>query len=171
MTVKDLKPDEYNPYYQSYVGKVRPGEMLEILKENSLVVSSFLRGIDQDKLSFRYAAGKWTIKEIILHIIDTERVFAYRALCIARRDKTEFPGFDHDAYVASSQAEARSMDSLLLEYTNVRAATVSLYENFDAQDGTQIGIASGNRLSVRAIAFIIAGHENHHLEIIKSRYL
>ncbi|MBJ7882691.1 DinB family protein [Gelidibacter salicanalis] len=171
MTINDLKPDEYHPYYQPYVSKVGQGNVLDILKNNSELVSSFLNTIDQGKLGFRYAEGKWTIKEIVLHLIDTERIFAYRALCIARKDKTDLPGFDQDAYVVNSQADTRSIKSLLWEYSTVRSATVSLFESFDNQAWMHSGVSSENRLSVRAIAFIIVGHENHHLEIIKARYL
>src|SRR5690606_27112498 len=123
------------------------------------------------KLDYRYAQDKWTIKEILLHLIDTERVFAYRAMCIARKDLTELPGFDQDAFVVHSHANERSVESLLSEYRNVRMATVSLFDSFDLRGLEQIGVANGSDLSVRAIVFIIIGHENHHLQIIKERYL
>ncbi|OBX23773.1 DinB family protein [Gelidibacter algens] len=171
MTISKLSSDEYNPYYQPYIDKVGGGDIHKTLKNNREVVTSFFKGISNDRLSFRYAEDKWTIKEILLHVIDTERVFAYRALCIARQDKTKLPGFDQDAYVAYCHANERTLESLLSEYNNVRAATVSLFESFDDKALTQIGIASESALSVRAVAFIIVGHENHHLQIIKARYL
>ncbi|WP_299390904.1 DinB family protein [uncultured Gelidibacter sp.] len=171
MSVRNLSSDEYNVYYQPYLDKVGEGGALEILKGSRNIVSSFLEGIKEEKFAFRYAEGKWTIKEVLLHLIDTERVFAYRALCIARKDQTKFSGFDQDDYVANSQANERSVESLLLEYKNVRSATISLFESFNDEALLQTGYASNSQLSVRAIAFIIVGHENHHLDIIKSRYL
>jgi len=171
MRVADLNITEYNSYYQPYIEKSGSGPILEGLRSNAILLATFVKTIDEEKLTYRYATGKWTIKEIVLHLIDTERVFAYRALCIARKDKTQFPGFDQDAYVANSEANTRTIDCLLTEYANVRAATVSLYENFNAGNWLELGTASHSAVSVRAIAFIIVGHENHHLHLIKSRYL
>lgn len=171
MTISDLSSDEYNPYYQPYIDNTGDEDISNTLRDNRVLIPSFIESINTDRLDFRYAEGKWTIKEIILHLIDTERVFAYRALRIARHDKTELPGFDHDNYVGSSCANTRTLESLLSEYDSVRGATVTLFENFDDKALSQIGIVSGNELSVRAIVFIIVGHENHHLQIIKERYL
>lgn len=114
---------------------------------------------------------KWTIKEILQHLIDTERLFAYRALRVARNDRTELPGFDQDAFVVHSNAHERSIVSLLSEYQSVRLATLSLFESFDDRNLAQIGVINGSSLSVRAIVLIIVGHENHHLEVIKKQYL
>lgn len=171
MTINDLSSDEYNPYYQPYIDKVGDEDILNTMKTNCKTVPSFLKSINSDRLDFRYAEGKWTIKEILLHLIDTERVFAYRALRIARHDKTELPGFDQDNYVASSDANTRTLESLLSEYDSVRAATLTLFESFDDKALQQIGVASESEISVRAMAFIIVGHENHHLQIIKECYL
>ena len=167
----ELKTEEYHSYYQPYIEKVGAVPVLEVLRSNAIMLTTFIRAVDKEKLTYRYADGKWTIKEILLHLIDTERVFAYRALCIARKDKTDFPGFDQDAYVAYSEANNRTLDSLLTEFANVRAATVSLFENFSTENWFELGTASHSAVSVRAIAFIIVGHENHHLQLIKSRYL
>jgi uncharacterized damage-inducible protein DinB len=171
MTISELSSDEYNPYYQLYIDKVGSGDIFNALRTNREVVTPFFKGISNDRLSFRYAEDKWTVKEILLHLIDTERVFAYRALCIARHDHTEFPGFDQDDYVACSNANERTIESLLSEFDSVRAATITLFESFDDKALAQTGMASESRLSVRAVAFIIVGHENHHLQIIKARYL
>ncbi len=171
MTKEEIGSDEYNNYYQSYLDKAGDNNVFDSLRTNHKTIIPFFNSISSEKFLYRYAKDKWTIKEILLHLIDTERVFAYRAMCIARRDKTELPGFDQDAYVANSRANARSLDDLLSEYTRVRMATLSLYESFDDADLIQIGIANRSNLSVRAIAFIIVGHENHHLQIIKERYL
>lgn len=168
----ELSPDEYHPYYQPYISRVMESHnVLGALRSHQKTVVSFIKGIEKKKLLYRYAEGKWSIKEIILHLIDTERIFAYRALCIARHDKTGLPGFDQDAFVVNSRADGRSVESLLSEYEDVRNATVSLFESFDQKTLTEIGIASNSGLSVRAAGFIIVGHASHHVQIIKERYL
>ncbi|RXJ45952.1 DinB family protein [Gelidibacter gilvus] len=171
MTKRDIGSDEYNSYYQPYIDKTGDGNVFDSLRNNSEIIIQFFKTIKKEKLDYRYAEDKWTIREILLHLIDTERVFAYRAMCIARKDMTELPGFDQDAFVVHSQANERSVESLLSEYRNVRMATVSLFDSFDLKSLEQIGVANGSDLSVRAIVFIIIGHENHHLEVIKERYL
>lgn len=171
MISTDLSASEYSPYYQPYIDRVGAGDVLEILKVNCEAIDAFMRTIPDDRLSFQYAEGKWTIKQILLHMIDTERVMCYRALCIARMDQIELLGFDHDAYVDSSHAKKRSMKSLLNEYKAVRSATVALYASFNEQAWLRKGKASGSSVSVRALAFIIAGHEKHHVELIRSLYL
>nr|WP_321235395.1 DinB family protein [uncultured Psychroserpens sp.] len=171
MTKEDLSKSEYNPYYETYIEKAGALALYEGLKTNGDLTIAFLESIPEDKLEYRYEAGKWTVKEIIQHLIDTERVFMYRALCIARQDKTLFPGYDQDAYAASCEANQRSMYSLMNEYKAVRLASIILFESFTKEMLTQIGIASNSNLSPRAVAFIIIGHENHHCDVIKERYL
>lgn len=167
----ELNSDEYNSYYQPYIDKVEDIELLDALKHNQKTVISFIKSIAEDRLCYRYADGKWSIKEIVLHLIDTERIFAYRALRIARNDKTEMSGFDQDFFVSHSYADNRSIHDLLSEYESVRMATISLFANFDDKTLSEKGIANNSSLSVRAAAFIIAGHEKHHLQIIEERYL
>lgn len=171
MTAKDLRPNEYNPYYQTYIIKTKDFNLKEGLQSNFETVQLFLKSIPKDKLEYRYADGKWSIKEVIQHIIDTERIFAYRALRIARQDQTPLPGFDQDDYVAPSKANKRSIESLLQEYASVRIATKSLFDSFDNEMLISIGTASNSNLSARAAGFIIIGHENHHCEVIRERYL
>ena len=171
MTVKDLRADEYNSYYDAYLRKTNDVTLKEGLKSNLETIISFLEDIPEPKLDYHYAEGKWTIKEVILHIIDTERIFAYRALCIARQDESMFPGFDQDAYVPVSNANERSFRSLLDEYKAVRLATIALFDSFDDKVLLQTGTASNSVVSVRALGFILLGHENHHCEIIQERYL
>lgn len=171
MTKKELNPGEYNSYYQLYIDKIGDVNIWEFLKTNHESVISFIKGIDESKFDYRYAEGKWSIKEVVLHLIDTERVFAYRALRIARKDKTELSGFDQNAYAVHGHADERNICDLLSEYKNVRLATISLFESFDEIALTEIGVVSNSPLSVRAVAFIIVGHEDHHLQIIKERYL
>lgn len=170
MTARDLQPSEYNPYYRTYIGKVEDIELLKSLDSNCETVLAFFRSIPEDKLEYRYAEGKWNIKEILQHIIDTERIFAYRALRIARLDETPLPGFDQDEYVLPSKASSRSFKGLLHEYLAVRIATLELFKSFDDEMLLAIGTASNSSLSVRAAGFIIVGHENHHIEVIKERY-
>jgi hypothetical protein len=171
MTKEDLSVGEYNPYYEQYIKKAGDVTISKGLKDNGDAIIAFLESISEEKLEFRYAEGKWTIKEIIQHLIDTERVFTYRALCIARKDKTLFPGYDQDEYAVNSEANNRTIHSLMNEYKAVRLATIILFESFSVDMLKRVGIASNSNLSPRAVAFITIGHENHHCEIIKERYI
>lgn len=171
MTVKDLNPNEYNSYYQTYLEKTNSSELKEGLRNNRDKVLLFFNNIPSEKYEFRYEVGKWTIKEMLLHCIDTERIFAYRALRVARQDQTPLPGFDQDAYAEPSKANNRSFESLLNEYKSVRAATISLFDSFDDDMLLAKGFASNSPISVRALGFIIMGHENHHCDVLKERYL
>lgn len=118
-----------------------------------------------------YAPGKWTLKEVLGHLIDDERIFAYRALCVARREPAGLPGFDENEYVAAARFEARSVDELLREYRAVRAASVALFESLTAEEWLRKGIVNGYEASVRGLAFHMVGHELHHLRVIRERYL
>ena len=155
-----------------YIGLVPDdGLILQHLRNNLILTSDFLRSLSEEKLSYRYAEGKWTIKEILAHLIDDERIYSYRALRFARNDTTELPGFDQDNYALQSGANERSIEDLLQEFATVRSATVALFESFDSQALMRVGTASGNVMSVRAAAYHIAGHELRHLNIIRQRYL
>nr|WP_275975815.1 DinB family protein [Geothrix terrae] len=147
------------------------GRVLEHLRENLIETSAFLRSLPSDLLHYRYAPGKWTIKEIIQHLSDDERIYAYRALRFARGDTTELPGFDQDAYTPETQANIRTLDDLIDEFATVRAATLSLYAGLGDEVLLRSGIASGNIMSVRAIAYHMAGHERWHMKVIRERYL
>ena len=170
MTKNDLKPGEFNPYYGTYIGKTN-GLSLEDLKSAGEKTISFLQSIPSDKLEFRYAEGKWSVKEIIQHLMDTERVFSYRALRIARLDKTPLPGFEQDDYMPPSQADKRSLDDLINEYKAIKSATVAMFDSFSDDMLMAMGTASDSPLSVRAAGFIIIGHEIHHCGVIRERYL
>ena len=171
MTKEQLNTNEYIAYYQVYIDNAGELDLIEGLKQNGEATISFLESLPEDKYDFAYADGKWTIKELVQHIIDTERVFTFRALSFARKDKTNFPGYDQDEYGVTSDANKRSKQSLLEEYKALRQSTVALFENFTDEMLLQIGYASNNDISVRAIGFILIGHENHHCQIIKERYL
>ncbi len=171
MISNNLNPIEYNIYYKSYIDNATNLDIVEGLKQNLNSVVSFYSNIPQEKHDYAYAEGKWIVKDILLHIIDTERIFTYRALRIARQDKTPLTGFEQDDYVASGYASTRTLISLLEEYKVVRQASIALFSNFDYNTLAQIGEASGFPITVRAIGYILTGHENHHNQILKERYL
>jgi hypothetical protein len=173
MTTMTMRPDadEYDPYYQKYIDRVADGDIAAILGSQVENTLSFLRTASEENAGRAYAAGKWTIKQVLGHLIDAERIFAYRALCIARNDKTWLPGFEQDDYVANANFNARPLESFIDELAAVRGATVNLFKHFTDEEWPRRGIANQKEISARAIAYIAAGHELHHLEILKSRYL
>lgn len=168
-----MKPQagEFAPFYQGYIDRVPNGNIVQILANNKLKTITFLKSLPEDKWDFRYAEGKWSIRELIIHLMDAERIFAYRALRIARNDFTSLSGFDENAYVPESFADGRLVESLLEEYGAVREASIQLYKNLHPDVWTRLGDANGAPVSVRALAYITAGHEMHHMNIIKERYL
>ena len=171
MKAIDLNTSEYNSYYETYVSKAGDLSLLEALSESFNTTLAFFNGLPENKMEFAYSEGKWTVKEVIQHIIDTERVFAYRALRFSRKDNTELPGFDENAYTPSSEANRRTKTSLIEEYTHVRKSTISLFNSFTNDMLLLNGKASGGNMSVRAICFINICHEKHHCQVIKERYL
>jgi uncharacterized damage-inducible protein DinB len=171
MKASDLRSDEYGVFYGTYIQAVEDKTILEGLSEGLSQLVDFVKSIPEEKLEYRYADGKWTIKDIILHMIDTERIFTYRALRISRGDKTPLPGFEENDYVPVAFANNRSVESLLAEFESVRKATISLFENLKEEQLLFLGTASNNAISVRAIGSIITGHQNHHLNVIQERYL
>ncbi len=171
MNSTHLNDNEYALFYSGYIKGLGNVDLLEALKTSEKDILISLSNLSEEKSLHRYAEGKWTIKELILHIIDAERVLSYRALRFARKDSTDLPGFDEDWYVDNSNANERSVPELLQEFSEVRAATISLFKNFSNQTLMQSGTANGNPMSVRALGFIISGHALHHLRIIKERYL
>ncbi|MEO1031172.1 MAG: DinB family protein [Bacteroidota bacterium] len=171
MTSNHLNTAEYHQYYKSYIDKATNIDIVEGLAINLKKGMTFLSEIPEEKHNYAYADGKWAIKDLLLHIIDAERVFAYRALRIARGDKTPLAGFDQDIYVANAHAVNRSFKSLIEEYEAVRSSTITLFSSFEEDALLRIGEASGSAISVRALGYIISGHENHHMAVIKERYL
>lgn len=168
------KPEasEYAPYYDKYISLVpADGMVLQHLYNNRKMIDAFLMTLPPERWEHRYAEGKWTIKEMLLHVIDTERVFAYRALRIARADATPLSGFDQEVFVPASNANNRTVSSLLEEYAVVRQATLTLLGNLTDEAWGRMGTASECPVSVRALAYMTAGHELHHLNIIKERYI
>lgn len=171
MNPTELSKTEYSSFNATYVNAVENVDLIEGLEKGLDQMVSFMESIPTEKLEYRYAEGKWTIKDILLHLVDAERIFAYRALRIGRGDKTPLAGFEENDYVPNALANSRSMESLLNEFRFVRNATLCLFKSFSGEQLAYMGIASNNPISVRAIGFIISGHQNHHLKIIKERYL
>ncbi len=165
------KADEYAPYFAQYIGKVPEGDLLEILEAQWEELGCLLEELDDEAAEHRYAEGKWSVKEVLGHILDAERIFAYRLLRIARGDQTPLPGFDENAYVAAANFGARPLESLLEEYDLVRGHTLALLRGLQADSFTRTGISNGKTVSARALAWVIAGHERHHMGVLKEKYL
>jgi len=171
MKLNQLPVNEYAKFYAGYIQAL---DNVELLEELEICVHDFIRfvqNIPMDKFDFRYAEGKWTIKDIIQHLVDVERVFSYRALRIARNDTTPLPGFDENFYVANANANNRSIQDLLSELALVRQSTLFLFKSFSPEQLAKIGTASAKQVSVRAIGFILIGHQKHHQEVFRQRYL
>lgn len=162
---------EYAAYAAGYVNQYKDGNILESLENNMKVIKDLYNSLPAEKLEYRYAEGKWTLKEVLVHITDVERIFAYRALRIARRDGTPLPSFDENMYIDNAASQNRSLENILHEYEGIRRSTIAMYNGFSDNALDSIGTTSGNPTSVRALAYIIYGHEQHHLNIIKERYL
>ena len=163
---------EFPAYASMYIDLIpNDGKLLQHLEENSVRTKKLIESLPEEKLHYRYEIGKWTIKELLVHIIDDERIYAYRALRFARNDKTELPGFEQEDYAANSDANNRSIQSIIREYETVRNATISLFENFTDDMLMRTGVANGNKVTVRALGYHIAGHEMHHMNILRERYL
>ncbi len=168
---KRPQPHEYGEFYQGYVEKVKTDNLYEALASGKKLAVDFFKSLPDEKWEHKYAPGKWNIKELLQHLIDGERVLAYRALRIARNDATPLPGFDENDFAANCQANKRSPNSLITEYESVRDSTLHLFRSLDSNELSRIGTASNQPASPLAIGFIIAGHELHHIDIIKERYL
>ena len=168
-----IPKNEYAPYFEQYMQLVtKEGKsIIENMQNSQIEFDTFLRNLPKEKHTFSYAEGKWTLKELIQHSIDTERVFCYRALCFARNDKTSLPGFDQDIFVDNGNANQLEFSDLLDEMSTLRKSTIQLYKSFSEEALLRIGVASGNKISVRALGYLFSGHQMHHLNIVKERYL
>ncbi len=172
MNATDLQSSEYAEFYGTYINAVSTEySLLEELEISVHRFIKFVQNIPMDKFDYRYAEGKWTIKDIIQHLIDSERIFAYRALRIARNDKTPLPGFEENDYAAVANSNQRNIQSLLTEFSTVRQSNILLFKGFSDEELLRVGIASGKQISVRALGIIIIGHQNHHQCIFEERYL
>jgi hypothetical protein len=165
------EPSEYAPYYAGYVAQVPDGDLLRTLETGLGDYATTFGALPEAMGRHAYAPGKWTLRELLGHVIDTERVFAYRAMRIARGDTTPLPGFDEKAWVPESGSNRRSLADLIAELRAVRGATVALLRHLPEDSIDRMGTASDNPVSVRALAWIIAGHPIHHLGVVRERYL
>ncbi|HYV91367.1 MAG TPA: DinB family protein [Chitinophagales bacterium] len=171
MKITRPNPDEYAPHYETYISKVDTDDPIKGLRKSKKQLIKLISKLNKKQLKFRYAEGKWTIKEILVHMMDGERIFGYRALRFARNDKTALPGFEENDYAPMSKATKRKIKSILREYEAVRDATISLYENLDEEMMMRMGTANNNQMSVRALVYVTLGHELHHIGVIKEKYL
>ncbi|HET6528647.1 MAG TPA: DinB family protein [Balneolaceae bacterium] len=162
--------DEYGDSYKGYVSLVNSKNVITALLQQGQKLTALIHTLSSKQADYRYAEGKWSVRQVLGHLIDTERVMAYRALCISRGDKTPLPGFDQDKYMDHAHFEERDLQSLAAEYDALRNADISMFSSFNQEQAQRSGTASGYPVSVRALAYIIAGHEKHHLNILKERY-
>ncbi|NDI99051.1 DinB family protein [Flavobacterium sp. LaA7.5] len=172
MRISQLQTDEYAPYHGAYLPNVDDTwTLVEGLEVSVHEFIKFVQDIPMGKHDYRYAEGKWTIKEIIQHLIDSERVFSYRAMRFSRGDSTALPGFDENSYVDNAHANERSLQSLLTEMSALRHASLLLFKSFTEDDLMKRGVASGYNVTVRALGFLIIAHQKHHTKIFQERYL
>ena len=171
MQITELAKGDYHPFYEPYVQALGNVELLDMLEKQYNNFPQFLASIPEEKLSHRYAENKWSIAEVLVHILDAERVFQYRALRIGRGDITPLPSFDQDAYVPQSNATGRSLDSIIEEYKCVRKSSLMLFKSFPEKTLHRKGTASNAIVSVGALGFLICGHQKHHRNVLRERYL
>ena len=178
MTITRPSPSEHAPFASTYIDATATAlaamgtdQLWSLLVTQPMALVALLDAVDPALVDFAYAPGKWTLGESLVHVSDTERVFAYRLMRVARGDMTPLPGFDQDAWVPESRTTGRSLHDILTEIQTVRAATLSLVKSLDEQAWSKVGVASGHPISPRALAWMIAGHFAHHLDLTRDRYL
>ena len=171
MTISRPDETEYLPYYDRYISLVPEGNILSLLEEQFEETLAFLRRIPEAQAGFRYAPDKWSVRQLLGHVIDGERIFAYRALRFARHDETPLPGFEQDDYVRHASFDDYPLAELIEEWASVRRSTLFLFKHLSGEAWSRRGLASESEVSVRALAYIIAGHERHHRQILRDRYL
>ena len=170
---KRSRPDdtEYAPFYAAYVAGVPEDDVVGVLRDSGRDIVAALAAIPEARGGFRYAADKWSVREVIGHLIDAERIFAYRALRLARADATPLPGFEENDYVRAAGSDARALADLTDELSAVRDATARLFASLPDEAWERRGVVNGREVSVRALAYITAGHARHHLDVLRKRYL
>ena len=171
MNTKDLNNSEFAPFYKPYIDGLGEADLFEALNDSLELTIKLLSTLSEEKLTYRYARKKWTIKELMQHITDAERVLSYRALRFSRNDATDLQGFDEDWYVANSNGNTRDFKAIMEEFVHVRKASIALFKSFEDEMITMRGTANGSEMSVRALGFVIAGHHMHHMRIIQKKYL
>ncbi|MBB4077429.1 hypothetical protein GGR28_000030 [Lewinella aquimaris] len=166
-----LSPTEYGTFYSNYIELVPADITLRTaLDDSAAVLTEYLTNLPEEKVNHAYASGKWTVKEALQHIIDTERIFAYRALCLGRHDETPLPSFEHKQYAVWADVTRREFERMIEEFRTVRKSTISLFNGFSESDLQFTGSVGGGPMSCRAMGFIISGHTYHHMEIFRDRY-
>lgn len=165
------EPSEFNPYYQKYVALVPDGDLVHVLAAQIESTLTLLRGFDDTQANHRYAPDKWSVKQVVEHMIDVERVMTYRAFRFSRGDETELPGFEENDYARAGRAAHLALADLASAFANMRRTTVDLFAALDETTGARRGTVNGAAVTVRALGYIIAGHERHHVGILKERYL
>jgi hypothetical protein len=165
------RSNEYPPYYNRYINLIEDDDILSVLEIQKQEMSDLLNGLGEEAAAFRYAVDKWSVKEVIGHIIDVERIFTHRALRFARNDTTPLPEFDQDMYIDQANFDSRSLIDIAEEYRTVRESTLYMFYSFNIEYFARQGTASGFKFTVRAIPYIIAGHEAHHHRVLKEQYL
>jgi hypothetical protein len=168
-----MRPEkkDYAEYFYRYIKLVEGEDIIQVLKNQLQAFEKFYNSLSEEQGNFAYDEGKWTIKEVIGHVIDTERIMAYRALAFARGEEQALPGFEQDDYVSNGNFTKRKLENLINEYKTLRVSNIAMFKSFSEKEFNRKGTASGNQVSVIALAFIIAGHELHHLNILKETYL
>lgn len=170
MTLTRPPATEFPPFYAGYVASVPDGDLLQVIRDAGNDLNAALSAIPEDRGSQRYAQGKWSIRTVIGHIIDTERIFTYRALRIARSDSTPLPGFDENEFAKTAGSDARSVADLAAEMAAVRASTLHLFASFADDAWARSGMVNNGTVTVRALGYITAGHAKHHLDVLRERY-
>lgn len=165
------QPGDYGNYYENYIQKVQAGSLREAIERYAEALNNFYSSLPEEKADYRYEAGKWSLKDLLQHVIDTERIMSYRMLRIARKDNTPLPGFDENSYAQEANASTRSFDSLKQEFIALRKSTDLLMQSFSEEQLNQAGTANAHRITALANGFIIFGHMLHHKEVIETRYL
>jgi uncharacterized damage-inducible protein DinB len=170
--MKQTRPGagEYAPFYENYVALIQGEDIVAVLEAHLRQTIAMFRGRSEREGDFRYAPEKWSVKEVLGHVADTERIFAYRALRIARGDQTPLPGFEQNDYVQAARASQRKLAAIVEEFADVRRASISLFQSLDGEAWLRRGVASNHEVTVRALAYITAGHELHHRGVLEERY-
>lgn len=171
MRTPELSLAEPHPFYKTYIDTLGDVELLDMLQRQLGNFPEFMEGIPDDRLRFKYEPEKWTVAQVLQHVIDSERIFQHRAFRFSRGDTSVLPGFDQDSYAEKSMAERRSKESIIEEYKIVRKSTISLFANLDRTALEHTGVASNIIWSVAALGFVICGHQKHHRDIIRERYM
>jgi len=165
------KPEDYDAIYGGYISLIGDDDIIEVLKEQRKTSEKFLKTFTEKQGNYSYADGKWTVKEVLGHVIDTEKIMAYRALSFARGEKQSLPGFEQDDYVAESNFNKRSLADLINEFITIRESNIILFKSFNEEILIRRGTANESEVTVLALIYIIAGHEKHHMKFLKERYV